>query len=127
MRKWGEGLDGVGWGVAGELCNCKEHKDTYAHMDCESRAHIALLCLHQVDKIERTALHEQLHLEMAEMRHVVLEMTHGGITEKQRNQAYEWYKYYEDDVIEQLTKAFLDMDKENRSLKRKIRRLEKDG
>lgn len=127
MRKWGAGrLNGVGWGVSGELCTCKEHKDTYAHLDSSSRAHAASLYLHQVDNIERTALHEQLHLEMAEMRSVVKELQWGGITESQRNKAYEWYIYYEDDFVCQITKALLGMDKEIRSLKRKVKQLEKD-
>jgi len=128
MRKWGEKkLDGVGWGVAGELCNCKEHKDAYAHIDYDSRAHVALLSLHQVGNIERIALHEQLHLELATMHGVVRELQWGGITEMQRQQAYTWYKYYEDEVIFQMTDALLGMDKENRSLKRKIKKLEKNG
>lgn len=125
MRKWGEGLDGVGWGVAGELCNCKKHKDTYAHLDFCSRAHVALLRLHRVDDVERTALHEQLHLEMAGMHNVVKELQWGGITERQREQAYRWYFYYEDDFIDQVTETLLGMDKELRRWKRKTKKLEK--
>lgn len=126
MRKWGEKrLDGVGWGVAGELCNCKEHKGVYAHLDYDSRAHTALLRLHQVDNVECTALHEQLHLEMAPMHRVVQELQWGGITEKQRGQAYKWYFYYEDDFIDQVTKTLLGMDKELRCWKRKAKKLEK--
>lgn len=126
MRKWGAGrLDGVSWGVVGELCRCKEHKDVYAHLDFDSRAHCALLKLHQVDDIECTALHEQLHLEMASMHSVVRELQWGGATEKQRQQAYRWYKFYEDEFIDQMTRVLLGMDKETRHWKRKTKRLER--
>lgn len=128
MGKWGDKkLDGVAWNVAGELCDCEKHEGVFAHLDYACRAHAALLYLHQVDKIERTALHERLHLEMADMHNVVQELQWAGVTERSREMAYRWYRWYEDDVIGQLTKAFLDMDKEIRSLKRKIKKLEKNG
>lgn len=126
MKKWGERLDGVGWGVAGELCRCKEFKDTYAHLDYSNTAHTALLQLHQVDNhIERTALHEQLHLGLANMHFVVRELQWGGIIEGQREQAYKWYRYYEDDFVCEITKALLGMDKEIRHWKRRAKKLEK--
>lgn len=123
MNRWNDRLDGVGWGLAGELCNCEQ--DVHAHVLVTSRAHTALLKLHDVDGLEEIALHEQLHLEMAEMARVVVDLTEGGIMQGQRQMALDWYEFYQDRFIEKLMKALLGMDKEIRSLKRKVRKMEK--
>lgn len=125
MEKWGKRIGRVGWAVAGELCRCKKRKNVYAHLIMDDRAHMAMLGLHEVGNIEETALHEQLHIELAEMGQVVNEMQSGGITERQRNMAWQWYQHYEDEHIAQMTRVLLDMDKEIRSLKRKNKKLEK--
>jgi len=125
MDKWAERIGRVGWGVAGEVCKCKKGKNIYAHLIMDDRAHMATLGLHSVGDIEKTALHEQLHMELAEMGQVVREMHTGGITERQRAKAVEWYEYYEDVFIDYMAGALLDMDKETRKWKRKAKKLEK--
>lgn len=124
INKWANRFGGERWAGTLELCKCEEHDDAYAHVDMCSRSHLTWIYLHHVDQVERTALHEQLHIEMAQMHRVVEEMK-GILTEEQWHCAYEWYRTYEDEFIRRMTKALLEMDKEIRGLKWKVKKLEK--
>lgn len=125
MTKWHDRISDEGWAIAGELCRCKEFDDVVAHISFDSRAHTALLKLHYANDRDRVPLHEQLHLETAAMGAVVQELQWGGITERQRNKACEWYKYYLEIFLSRMTDTLLDMDKEIRRWKRKTKKLEK--
>lgn len=127
MEKWGRKIGREGWAVAGEVCDCDKHKTSYAHLQSHATSHIATVKLHDASVVEATALHEQLHLELEPMGDLVHGMRVHATTEEHLQVAFNWYQYYEDCFINKMTEVLLGMDKEIRSLKRKIRKLEKGG
>jgi len=121
--KWAKKIGRVGWSIGGTICDC-EVKNVLAHGKIYDRAHSLLLYLHDADDLENSALHEAMHLLVAEMSKVVFELRDCGMGEKARQEAYDWYDYYEDRFIDHMVGILLGMDKEIRSLKRKIKKLE---
>lgn len=132
INKWANRFDELDpeharlWAGVVELCGCREHKNTYAHTSFGSRSHISHVYLHHVDDIERTALHEQLHIEMGKMADVIYQISGSRLTKEQTDCIYKWYQEYEDEFVRRMTRVLLAMDKEIRSLKRKIKKLEKE-